>query len=293
MKNQDFPQQCPAPEELSAFYDGECQNTAIGAHIAHCESCRRKIGDFAALDRMLSAQYDCAAETLPQQILSLCAKDSEEHSADAPMQRIPGGEKKYFTFARIVMRHAAVIAVTAAASTLMTYALFRQTGTAGSATPAAWQSTAHVPQNAGYSLADSLRDRQARPDPRNPVLTHNEIGNVSLDSSASSHPAAAAGEKFLLPDVVSHVWIVDDAALTAPPAMKGFHWQTVGTPDPAGGTTYTVTATDIQLQKLVDALHRRPGWSLASPALPQPEGSAQLLFRRQPVKYLLTLVPRG
>ena len=99
----------------------------------------------------------------------------------------------------------------------------------------------------------------------------------------------------LLPDVVTHVWHSNDATAAADYLnnFKMVKFTELGEADKNGIRTFTCTATDSELQKITNTLYQQPGWSLLSPALPQPNEENKVYFRNRPVKYIVTLVSDG
>lgn len=318
-------QHCPSREDLSAFYDGFLRDSRIADHLRDCPSCREAVAAMEQLDRMMA---DCTAAPpeLSGRVIAACHRDAERQDADRAMAAImPTGG--FRGFPGRMMRHAAVLLATAAVASFATYSLLSHPAGADGAVIAAADhdgllqsmpaAAAHSPSapsgplplaasvtdsaitredGGGYSLADSLRERQAAARTlaaRESAIRHEALDTVSVSSDGGHARSASADRKLvLLPDVVTHVWQTSQAIdARRLQELSGLDFEELGAADDLGIRTFSCTGSDAGIQRAINELHGRSGWSLLSPALPQPGGEDRIFFRNRPLKYIITLVP--
>ena len=285
--NNQFRANCPSAEELSEYFDGFSPRAEeIKAHLAECASCRKSIDAYATLDTLISEETK-APEALEQKIIAACLADGEQREADASIAGIIGEARARQSRAWSFMRYAALFIATAAIASLITLRITQNKPQLAVVSAPVAMSADAPDGNYGYSLAERLSEH------RNSALNANNLEAVSVNGgNARNHKNTAERKLTILPDVVSHVWHSNDTAAAAKflTHLKGVKFTELGEGDELGIRTFTCTASDTDLQALTNTLYKQPGWSLLSPALPQPNEDSKIFFRNRPVKYVVTLV---
>lgn len=285
---------CPPSVEISSWYDGQGTED-LGAHVNECARCTRTVKSYRALDQAVRRGV-VPRSSLAQQIVAACERDLASR-----------------TFILVWPVPVWRVASVAALVTLGLGALFLY----------AWNPADPMPTRGPDDLAMrtilpaqpppiiagvrgappavpapfvEFAPLRIAPSTVGPVLQGGS-GLLSVSAPGTHLGGAAAGTglttlKEATSDSVRHVWVVADATRAVAALRTLLPQGTVLNPLATRGgprVTYRVLLSDESLQALVDRL-AGAGFSLVSPALPQPGARDRLLVQGKPVLYEMEFV---
>lgn len=293
---------CPSALELSAWHDGE-KSERLDSHVPVCARCSGAVRSYSAIDLALH-QAVAAPAGLADRIKATCRADLEK----PPMISWPMG------VGRIGVAAAGVLFIG------ISSIVFFQNRAGETASPAVAQlptpviqvaTTTRIPVPAVEAVAASAGKRNTTvlaPAPV-PVIEFQPLRlspierapfpstllNVSFAGDAFGPGAMTPSMSIMkeaASDTVRHVWVVDDADGAVETLRKSLPNQVALNPLTTRGAArvaYRVLLRDSDVQVLVDKLSAA-GFSLVSPALPQPGAVRKLLLQEKPVLYEVEFV---
>lgn len=292
MKSDNPMHECPNVETLSSFGDGDGLE-GIEQHVAQCAKCQAALLAFRRIDTAVQRHLQPAPD-LAARIKAACVREA---AAQSPVL--------WPVFAwRLVA--AAAVAIMAGA---VFYIAAVQTGEAPRLASDMGKSDVSVPlapvvtpsRVVVKTPVPAAPTADAVPGPRpaslaNTIVPIQDLRPTGLGMASFSPGLILSGiesTRQSLPDAVRHVWVVADVVN----AMKVFKGNLPKGIEPqfvsslaSSRLTYRVLLSDQDLQSMVDKLSAA-GFSLVSPALPQPGSNQKLLVSGKPVLYELELVP--
>lgn len=286
---------CPSVEMLNCWHDGEDVPLEVESHLDECEACRRTVDSYRRIDLALAQRLD----RIPGDDFHHRVKQACQHADRAGMpllKRIAGP-----------MRKAAAVAVVGAGLALLASQLV------SNETP-----TVAANENGDRQEAPELNENSVQPNPRESVaagaaeqfrhdafygsdlsgrpLTRNLVARTNAFGGSALAVASASNLKKnqSIADMVTHVWVAPDQELSsqsrnALARLLPAGAQIVRQQSPESTDSLAFVLPDVKLQELVNALHER-GYSLVSPAYPQPEEDERTCFTGKKVRYTLRIV---
>ncbi|MFO7820482.1 MAG: hypothetical protein R6V56_00255 [Lentisphaeria bacterium] len=272
--------QCPTDVDLSAWHDGEGENE-LSAHIADCETCRKKVEFYAAVSTTLRLTSEPAPD-LAERIHQRCLNEQP------PATIFPFfNHKPYFKVAAAL----AVIALVAGGVNYL--APEKQAGTKKENQTPAVRETATGQLQYGQESVDLTAgavNENRTPLPRDNSfirLVSSRRGNITPDSAG----IGSASPPVILPQSVRHVWVVDNLETARAQFLANLPRAAAkvcaSTSDKA--LCLRVVIPDNKLQELVDTLVNLQ-WALVSPALPQPGEVERLRTVQREITYVAEIV---
>lgn len=303
-------QQCPPLETLSAWHDGEIEDRGVSEHVKACAACSRAVDTWARIDQALTEQYSGNRKTLDH-IIAGCMAELERKPPQ--IRLLP---------ARVLIRIAASLVMVGVLIQLGRVAsnvanpttrppngpVYAQPGPVQQETPLLASGpddrdvSDRTPPPATAITPAPPRTKSNTNDDDGPVEDGLRIAEVQLVSSGPDGGIRTpqrvdihAPTQHSVADHVHHVWLVDDA--TAPleilkPLLPDdeaviSHW----IEQRKERYRLQLTISDSDLQGLVnrfDAL----GYTLVSPAAPQPGLIRKVAFSAKVVLYEVDFVKR-
>jgi len=275
-------QDCPDVEDLSEVLDGRGSDAAV-AHIGVCPRCQAAVDAYRRIDRLTAAAI-APPPYLAERIKAVCRQLPAERPMAMPWRVLTA--LGYAAAAGVaIVATVAVIRIVSGPST-------------GALTAAAPAPEVAIPVS---RPAPELPPGT----PENiPIITSSRVplindphlarANASGGSDMSGVDGGFAGERaaVLVPARVRHVWVVKDRLpdeekrlIQSLPEGSSY----VQTRSLPGMNSYQVMMPDHRLQTLVDKLGES-GWSLLSPAMPQPGEGRSMILTGRAIRYDVDLV---